>query len=164
MNKYLIIILFIFSCGISYADDNVEQMATTLGDGTTPTVGTTLLLNIKPRTNNSASSWESETATEGSSNISIIGGQVKKRTSSTSASGVSSGAGISNFNSGRRSSVAGGGTTVSSISDDLGGPKKVGGRPGEVPDEEAPLGAVPLAFMLLLALGFSCYKRLKISE
>ena len=163
MKKYLFIILFLFSGVAIFAGDNVEHIATTLGDGETPTVGTNLLLNIKPRASVSASSWEDLTGTDGGSSISIIGGQVKKTgtASSGGASGVA-GAGISNFNSGRSSSVSSGTASVSS--DANGGPRKAGGwNPGGGDWDDpykTPVGAMPVVFMLLLALGYGLYRKL----
>lgn len=160
MKKSLVIILIaLLNCTVVWAGDNVEQMAATLGADGQPTVGNNLLLNIKPRATTQPASLEEPTGTNGGSPISIIGGQVKKNGTSASGGGSAMGAGISNFNSGRRSSVTSGGTTISG-GENIGGPRKVGGRPGEVPDEEAPVGAVPFAFMLLLVAGYGLYKKL----
>ncbi|MBQ7448434.1 MAG: hypothetical protein IJS73_01380 [Paludibacteraceae bacterium] len=159
MKKSLVIILIALLSNVVFAADNIEQMATTLGNSEQPTVGNNLLLNIKPRATTQPASWEEPTGTSGGSPISIVGGQVKKNGTSASGGGSAMGAGISNFNSGRRSSVTSGGTTISG-GENIGGPRKVGGRPGEVPDEEAPVGAVPFAFMLLLAIGYGLYKKL----
>lgn len=159
MKKSLVIILIALLSNVVFAADNIEQMATTLGNSEQPTVGNNLLLNIKPRATTQPASWEEPTGTSGGSPISIVGGQVKKNGTSASGGGSAMGAGISNFNSGRRSSVTSGGTTISG-GENIGSPRKVGGRPGEVPDEEAPVGAVPFAFMLLLVAGYGLYKKL----
>ena len=159
----VIILLALLSNVIVFAGDNVEQMATTLGDGETPTVGTNLLLNIKPRTAASSTDWQELTGSDGGSSISIVGGQVRKGTGSSPGGGVA-GAGISNFNSGRRSSVT---STSSSTSSIGGGPRKVGpgggwADPGD--QDEPPVGPVPVAFMLALAFAYICYRRFERNE
>ena len=156
----VIILLALLSNVIVFADDNVEQMASTLGDGESATVGTNLLLNIKPRTAASSTDWQELTGSDSGTSMSIVGGQVRKGTGGSSAgSGVASGAGISRFNSGRRSSVTSTSATTSSVG---GGPRKVG--PGNIGDpgaaEDTPVGAAPFALILLLSIGYGLYKKL----
>gem|GEM_PF-2549336 len=169
MRKHLFIILLVLVGSLPVlADDNVEQMASTLGDGESPTVGTNLLLNIKPRAVTSSATFESP-ASAGSTGgtISIIGGQVKKGNASSSGGSVGAvaGAGISNFNSGRRSSVSEGGSAAVTGTDGAGGgPRKVGPGGGWAdPGDQPPIGvgALPFAFMLIMAVGYGLKRKLK---
>jgi len=167
MKKYLFIILFAVGGLVSaLADDNVEQMASTLGDGESPTVGTNLLLNIKPRkVSKTAALPTDDLSGDAGGSISIINGTVQKKGATFSGSAVA-GAGISNFNSGRRSSSGTGGSSAGSGS--VGGPRKaLGGggsdepEPGDRPDPyKDPIGAIPFALMLMLAVGYGLYKKL----
>ncbi len=166
MKKSLVIILIALLSNVVFATDNVEQMATTLGNSEQPTVGNNLLLNIKPKGATSSTSWEEPTSSNGGGSISIIGGQVKK--GGTGSSGGATG-GISSFSSGRRSSVSNvGASSPSSVSG--GGPRKaLGGggsgteepEPGDRPDPyKDPIGAIPFALILMLAVGYGLYKKL----
>ena len=167
MKKSLVIILIALLSNVVFATDNVEQMATTLGNSEQPTVGTNLLLNIKPKGATSSTSWEEPTSSNGGGSISIIGGQVKK--GGTGSSGGGATGGISSFSSGRRSSVSNvGASSPSSVSG--GGPRKaLGGggsgteepEPGDRPDPyKDPIGTIPFALMLMLAVGYGIYKKL----
>ncbi len=162
MKKSLVIILIALLSSVAiYANDNVEQMATTLGNSGQPTVGTNLLLNIKPKAVTKSVEIEDLTGSNANSSVSIIGGQVKKGNSNSSGSvGGIAGAGINNFNSGRSSSVSNTSTTLSSTGSN--GPRRVGpGNIGDPGTSDTPIGTMPFAFIILLAIGYGLYKKSK---